>query len=179
MNSSQNSSSALVLARFEIEQAKVVYQQDSNRWKPFILSEKGIHYLAIIIDVDQVELHHLKAINTVTYGIFCLYPVETLPAWVSHRRADVRFQQAKLFPILDPHHNAETTLPAAIALLDLTLDFTEHELKTSYRTLARKTHPDNAQTGNSKQFLVIRAAYTLLSEELEQRKANCQTELTF
>jgi len=108
-------SSEIVLARSHLQKNKVVYQRDSNRWKPFILSESGIHYLDIIIEIDQTELAQLKAIKTLAYGIFCLYPVDSLPSWVQIKDPIKRYRAAAQFgrPAI-----ARRTTPRPTALID-------------------------------------------------------------
>ena len=44
-------------------------------------------------------------------------------------------------------------------VLGLTSDATEDEIKKAYRTLAKKYHPDNQQTGNEAKFKEVQEAY--------------------
>lgn len=177
MKTSPNLSSALVLATSQLKKTRVVYQQDSDRWRPYLLAEEGIYYLNNnIIEVDQAELKQVKAINS-PYGIFCLFPVSQLPRWTRIQCQATRLKLAAQIPIEDPDQTPYSTTPGAIALLNLTLDFSEAELKAAYHSLSRNYHPDNLESGNNIKFLAVRAAYTLLKEELDHRGVDQQQEL--
>ena len=53
-------------------------------------------------------------------------------------------------------------------IMGLPINFTEEALKEAYRTLAKKFHPDNPETGDAVQFARIRAAYDLLAQNLRR-----------
>jgi hypothetical protein len=55
-------------------------------------------------------------------------------------------------------------------ILGLSENWTEDDLKKSYRTLAMKYHPDKCKTGDSSNFIKIQQAYELLSKESESEE---------
>ena len=46
---------------------------------------------------------------------------------------------------------------------DLTADFTRHELRSAFRALARRFHPDANPRATGREFATIRDAYEILS----------------
>lgn len=159
---------AIAKVQAQIIQTQVVYQdtncylratEPQRRWKPFTLTADGIQYNGTVIEIDQAELNSLKAIDTL-YGVFCLYPVEP-PSWVFSPPI-IRYKQAERFPVMAIENPC--AIPAAIAILDLTTDFTIAELKKSYRQLAKQYHPDGQAKGNVEKFIEVQAAYQLLAQ---------------
>lgn len=51
------------------------------------------------------------------------------------------------------------------AVLGVSRTATDQELKTAYRRLAARTHPDIAGEASTEAFITIQAAYTTLSDE--------------
>lgn len=60
------------------------------------------------------------------------------------------------------------SLVQPLKMFKLENDFTEEELKTNYKLLARKYHPDRAE-GNKEKFMIIQKAYERLLEDLKMR----------
>ena len=64
----------------------------------------------------------------------------------------------------------DSALPNYYAMLELTMDATTDEIKTKFRQLAKKNHPDRSKDENTiKRFAEITKAYEVLSNE-ETRK---------
>ncbi|MBI3302593.1 MAG: J domain-containing protein, partial [Deltaproteobacteria bacterium] len=61
-------------------------------------------------------------------------------------------------------------IETAYEILGLSKSASLQEVKTRYRQLVRKVHPDVPQTGDRQQFLLITTAYTLITDHLLARK---------
>jgi molecular chaperone DnaJ len=62
-------------------------------------------------------------------------------------------------------------LKAAYQVLGLSESANLEEIRSAYRRLARKYHPDVQGTGDSKTFILIGAAYALISDSLSEAKS--------
>ena len=55
------------------------------------------------------------------------------------------------------------------AVLGVSKSATQDEIKKAYRTLAKKYHPDNKETGDAEKFKEASEAYTVLSDEQKRK----------
>ena len=55
-------------------------------------------------------------------------------------------------------------------VLGVSKDATDAEIKSAFRKLAKKYHPDNKQTGDEAKFKEIGEAYSVLSDENKRRQ---------
>lgn len=66
-------------------------------------------------------------------------------------------------------------------ILNVNKNATQEEIKTAYRRLSRKYHPDNAGEGTIEQFEKIQEAYAVLGNEekrvLYDRQSECDADV--
>lgn len=54
-------------------------------------------------------------------------------------------------------------------VLGVSKSATQDEIKKAYRTLAKKYHPDNKETGDAEKFKEASEAYSVLSDEQKEK----------
>ena len=80
------------------------------------------------------------------------------------------FLHMGLKPVRKPHPSLPVKLRKALALMDMDYPYTQRDLKSHYRALVKKHHPD-VNKGNKleeEKFKQITAAHLLLSEHLKK-----------